>query len=345
MCDLEPALQVDLMLDAHLQAAQLPEHPQIKRQVIPTLKPIQNRYTRWAQEGANLLIRGGLVPRVYGTGKGKIWHSTYYTTPLYWRGKQVVTVYDLVYVLFPDLFSNIMAKGVRRIQAKAIKSADMVVCISEATRAIVEERFGVSRSCVVPLSVSGNFYFAPHEMATFVPPLQSPYMLYVGARAPHKNFDLLLQAYSVWKQRKTVTLVIVGSSWTPEEERRLVELGIQDQVRLLTGVDDDRLRGLYNQAAAFLYPSLYEGFGIPLLEAMACGCSIVASRIPSTTEVAGDLPFYFEPTSVEGLVAALDAVLSESRESERVQGGLARIKQYSWERTAKETLDVYRLLA
>ena len=99
---------------------------------------------------------------------------------------------------------------------------------------------------------------------------------------------------------------------------------------------------LYNQAVAFVYPSLYEGFGIPLLEAMTCGCPIVASRIPSTVEVAGDCPIYFDPAEEDDLVNALDIALSEGRNSERVQAGFEKVKSYSWDKTTAQTLQVYR---
>ena len=116
-------------------------------------------------------------------------------------------------------------------------------------------------------------------------------------------------------------------------------------MHLLTGIADEELAWLYNQAVALVHPSLYEGFGIPLLEAMACGCPVVASRIPSTVEVAGDIPLYFEPAEPESLPAALDAICSEDGDSKRVKLGLEHVKQYSWDRTARETLEVYRALS
>jgi len=122
-------------------------------------------------------------------------------------------------------------------------------------------------------------------------------------------------------------------------------LGIQNRVHLLTDVDDEELCRLYDQADAFVYPSLYEGFGIPLLEAMACGCPVVASRIPSTIEVAGMCPVYFESAEVESLLAAFDMALSEGRDSERVRSGFERVKSYSWDKTAKQTLEVYYVLS
>ncbi len=112
----------------------------------------------------------------------------------------------------------------------------------------------------------------------------------------------------------------------------------------MTNLDDEALCRIYNQTTAFILPSLYEGFGIPLLEAMACGCPVVASRIPSTIEVAGDCPIYFQPEEVETLTAALDIVMNEGRDSERVKAGLDLVKRYSWNITAERTLKVYRSL-
>ena len=136
----------------------------------------------------------------------------------------------------------------------------------------------------------------------------------------------------------------VGKAWSKDEQRCMENLKIRDKVHLLTNIDDPDLCLLYNQAVAFVYPSLYEGFGIPLLEAMACGCPVIASRIPSTLEVAGEHPIYFEPAEVASLLEALDTALLEGRDSARVYSGLEWVKQYSWERTTEQTLEVYRTL-
>jgi len=139
-------------------------------------------------------------------------------------------------------------------------------------------------------------------------------------------------------------MVVIGSEWSLDEMESLRQLDIYDQVLLVNNVDDETLCYLYNTAVAFVYPSLYEGFGIPLLEAMACGCPVVASRIPSTIEVAGDCPAYFDPLETESLVSALDKVLLEGTDSERSLAGLERVKAFSWERTAEQTLEVYHRL-
>jgi glycosyltransferase involved in cell wall biosynthesis len=140
-------------------------------------------------------------------------------------------------------------------------------------------------------------------------------------------------------------MVIVGGEWSAEERKSLKELGISERMLLLHRADDETLRDLYNTAVAFVYPSLYEGFGIPLLEAMACGCPVVASSIPATIEVAGDCPVYFDKAEVEDLVPALDRVLLEGRDSPRTAVGLERVKAFSWGKTAEQTLAVYHSLA
>ena len=112
----------------------------------------------------------------------------------------------------------------------------------------------------------------------------------------------------------------------------------------INNISDDYLVELYNCALAFVFPSLYEGFGIPLLEAMACGCPIVASRIPTSIEVAGEVPFYFDPTDIDSLLSALDDVYQQDNVSQKVSAGLEHIKKYSWDKTAQETIAVYQNL-
>ena len=178
---------------------------------------------------------------------------------------------------------------------------------------------------------------------TFV---NQPFFLYLGARSHYKNFNLLTKAYSIWPHRKDVALVLVGGRpWSDDEDNRLLKLGIRDRVQVLTNIDDQTLCQLYNQSVGLVFPSLYEGFGIPLLEAMACGCPVIASRIPSTIEVAGQCPIYFEPTDADDLLNAFDIALSEGRNSRRVQAGLERVRAYSWDKTAADVLEVYRQLA
>jgi len=352
MCDIDASLHITLFTDGPLKQS-LPQHPRITPQVAPSVKrPVRVRAPLW-----NLAIlpirRLGSKLWSYarslwiGRGKGAIWHSTYYTLPKFWDGFQVVTVYDTIHERFPDLYNGSLDDLARQQKRRCIQGADAVICISETTRQEVQRFFGLDPDSiyVIPVACSNVFRrLDQSDDATHLPTTE-PFLLYVGIRAPYKNFEGLIHAYSTWSRRREVALVVVGGAWSADERQRLAKLGIQEHVHLLTGVDDEALCRLYNQATAFVYPSLYEGFGIPLLEAMACGCPIVASRIPSTIEVAGECPTYFEPDDMESLLPAFDRAMSEGRDSDRVRVGLKHVKDYSWDETARQTLEVYHALS
>jgi glycosyltransferase involved in cell wall biosynthesis len=141
---------------------------------------------------------------------------------------------------------------------------------------------------------------------------------------------------------KAVSLVVVGPEWDEDELRVVERLGIEANVVGLQRVSDSVLVDLYQSASALVYPSLYEGFGLPLLEAMAAGCPIVASRIPSTVEVAGDYPIYFDPTSTEDLLVALSSALDRGRSVKMNRIGAEAVSRHSWDRTAQLTIECYR---
>ena len=344
MCDLDDSLHIALLTEGKLRQS-LPEHSRIIHRVIP---PVE-RYLRPGRVWKPVIpLARRFVRRLWiGHGKDQIWHSTYYTLPERWDGWQVVTVVDMIYERFADLSNGPRKDQFREQKQRCVEGADAVICISETTRQDVQRFYGLDSDSiyVVPLACSDVFRQLEQHDDSLETPTKRPFLLYVGSRARYKNFDGLLQAYSVWPYRGKVALVVVGRPWSAEEERCLAELRVEDCVHLFTDVDDEALCRFYNQAAAFVSPSLYEGFGIPLLEAMACGCPIIASRIPATVEVAGECPIYFEPAEVESLLAAFDVALSEGRDSERVQAGLEQVKCYSWDETARRTLEVYHALS
>ena len=343
MCDLDDSLRITLLTEGKLKQA-LPEHSRITHRAIPLVE----HYLRPGRLWKSVIPQvKRFVRRLWiGRTRDKIWHSTYYTMPERWDGPSIVTVVDMIYERFADLFNKAWDERFRDQKRRCVLAADAVICISETTRQDVQRFYGLDSDSVyvVPLARSDVFRQVEQRDDSLQRPTKQPFLLYVGDRSHYKNFNGLIQAYSVWAHRKEVALVVVGRPWSADEERRLAELGIQDCVQLLTDVDDEALCRLYNQAAAFVCPSLYEGFGIPLLEAMACGCPIVASRIPSTIEVVGERPIYFEPTEVDDLLNAFDVALSEGRNSERVRAGLEHAKHYSCDRTASQTLGVYQAI-
>jgi len=251
----------------------------------------------------------------------------------------------MIFERFPELYNSPGSDRFREEKRRCIMEADAVICVSETTKQETQQLYNLDPPSiyVVPHACSDAFKQTEDFDDISEIPIDQPFLLYIGRRSRYKNFDLLIQAYHVWSKKNDVALVLVGGrQWSDDEQKRLAELGIQGRVHILENITDQILCYLYNKAVGFVYPSLYEGFGIPLLEAMACGCPIVASRIPSTIEVAGDCPICFEPASADELVSAFDVVLSEGRNSERVQAGLERVKTYSWDKTAAETLKVYQ---
>lgn len=341
MCDLDDSLRITLFTEGRLKQ-ELPKHRQITHLAIPPMK----RYLRPRRVWGPVIPRARrFVRRLWvGRGRGQVWHSTYYTLPEQWDGAQAVTVHDMIHERFSHLFNRPEAAEFRARKRASILAADRIICVSETTRQDVQHFYGLdgARIRVIPHGCSDVFRPLAGDDCPLTLPAAESFLLYVGSRAPYKNFHGLVRAYSAWPGRDEVALIVVGQDWSADEGRLLRELGLAERVRLLTDVDDETLCVLYNRAAALVLPSFYEGFGIPLLEAMACGCPIVASRIPSTIEVAGDCPVYFEPTAMDSLWAALDLALSEGRDTARVQQGLQRVQRYSWDQAAQQTLEVYR---
>jgi glycosyltransferase involved in cell wall biosynthesis len=339
MCEQDESLRITLLTrEGRAPLQPLPAHPLITRRAVPHLDPYLRPWRLWGRYSP--AVKRLMNKLWVGDGAGKIWHSTYFTQPDEWRGAQVVTVVDMIYELYPNFFNAPADDQFREQKRRAVSDAEAIICISETTSRDVQEYYGVSsdKTFVVPLAHSDTF----QPLENGASGETRPYLLYVGRRAHYKNFDLVLEAYSSWTERDAVDLIVVGDrGWTPDEERRLNELNLSSRVKLMTDVDDEQLRRLYGRAAAFVYPSLYEGFGIPLLEAMACGCPVVSSDIPSSREVAGDCAIYFEPSSAEDLRAVLERVVAEGPNDTRRAAGIARAATFSWDETARQTLAVY----
>jgi glycosyltransferase involved in cell wall biosynthesis len=345
ICDQEPSLAVTLLTEGERLAQSPPKHPQIVHRQIPSARSFLRPGRLWKNHlpKAQRLLRWWYT----GSGKNSIWHSTYFTEPETWKGKRVVTVYDLVYHRFPNLFNQAYDENQRGQMHRCVKAADLVIAISEATRGEIQEVYRIddSKIRVVPLACSQTFRRLNANEISFRPPTTRPFLLYVGDRNHYKNFNTLLKAYGLWPKRKEIDLVVAGPpQWSVQEIAQLNQLGIADQVKLLGLIPDEHLVALYNQAVALVHPSLYEGFGIPILEAMACGCLVVASRIASTIEVAEDYPIYFEALEAESLMAALDVALAAANNPVRRAKGLEHVRKFSWETTAQRTLAVYREL-
>ncbi len=348
ICDLDDQVRIILFLDGPVQAG-LPEHehihvrraPAVHRTLRPSglarriLYPFRRVFAKvWRR------MRGGWL----AGEQDSIWHSTYYTlTPHGWRGPQVVTLHDLAHERFPDIFIDPMDEVGRQDKQRCVNAAERVICVSEATRqeALAYYSLTGDKVIAIPNAYSREFRYLQGE-ASITSSREAPYLLYVGGRAHYKNFPTLLEAYRQWPEYNRVELRVVGAPCATKEGSLIRQFGLEDRIRFMGRVNDTELCLLYNRAEAFVYPSLYEGFGIPLLEALACGCPVIASDIPSSREVAGNWAVFFDPSNPAELISAIEATMANGRSSPRLAGGLEWVKQYSWERTAAGMLDVYR---
>jgi len=347
MCGQDDSLDIALLTRGDTRQP-LPRHQRVEYiNASPLSRRLcSERISGFFAPGATWLAALLLERRLRGR-QDSIWHSSYYTLPEKWRGPIVMLVPDMIHEFFPELFTGKENDRFRERKERCVRAADYVLSISETTARDIERVYKLDRKKirVIPLACTDAFYPLGESCSDPVLAGSKPFLLYVGPRVHYKNFDMLLDAYHRWPGNKDVDLVVVSYAWTQKESQTLVRMGISDKVRVMSKVDDKSLCRLYNRASAFVYPSLYEGFGIPLLEALTCGCPVIASRIPSSIEIAGDCPFYFDPENGSELIRCFDRALSEGRNRERVNKGFEQAKQYSWDRTAAQTLEVYRELS
>jgi len=258
----------------------------------------------------------------------------------------VVSVFDMVHELFPKEFSKV--NRYCDFKRKAVERADHVICISENTRNDLLNTFHIHAE-KVSVAHLGFDSFPDNQPAARADVLSTnrPFLLFVGNRKGYKNFSGLLRAVSLSPQlRSTFDIVAFGGgAFTNTEQALIKSLGYDARQVYQTGSTDAELAVLYDKAVALIYPSLYEGFGLPPLEAMAHNCPVIVSRAASMPEVVGDAGEYFEPSSPESIAAAIvNVVFSTEKTSSLVRKGQKRLGQFSWETCASKTLAIYEKL-
>jgi glycosyltransferase involved in cell wall biosynthesis len=272
-------------------------------------------------------------------------HATYYDSLAARtddRSKRplVITVHDMIHERFHELLDP-TGKHVA-MKRNAIHRADAIICVSHQTREDLVDLYPQVRDIVTVVHHgTGMGELAPDG---WIPPGDRPFFLFVGSRAWYKNYDRMLQSLKLLvSQRPEVQLRTIGAPFRPSETARIAKLGLQDHVINHGYVTDSRLARLYHLSVALVYPSLYEGFGIPLLEAMSCGTPVLAAHSSSLPEVAGDAAVYFNPLSTHDMMHCLREVLDNSSFREAlIQRGVRRCRRFDWRRTTQETLAVYR---
>ncbi len=280
-----------------------------------------------------------------------VFHTPFYTSPSVAGVPSVLTMHDCVPMMCPSETSPQERLLFRRAAHEALRACTLSISVSETTRHDCLELFPDIRGKfrTIPHGVADMFAPQPPEACEAVAArygLARPYLLYLGANRPHKNLSTLLAGYARAKPLlQGRSLVLAGAACEPG--RRDLDLarflGIDSDVRWAGDIASEDVPALHSGADAFVLPSFYEGFGLPVLEAMACGTPAVCSNAPALRELGGNSVVYFDPSSEEDLAQALlDALHDPDARRRRVADGRARASLYRWENVLASTLDVYR---
>lgn len=276
-------------------------------------------------------------------------HSMAFVTPPWPPCPVVVTIYDLSFIHLPDSFPARQRRYLTAQTSRSCRTATRLVAISEAGRQDIHQRFGVplERIDVVVPGVGDNFRTqAAEDLASFRQRegLPERFLLHVGTLQPRKNIPVLLQALARIDDRDISLVLAGGKGWLYDEIFAQVEaLGLRERVRFAGYVEDEALPLWYGAASALVFPSLYEGFGLPIVEAMACSTPVIAARTSSLPEAGGDAALYFDATDADGLAAQIDRLLGDPALAADLRGrGLAQAARFTWEEAGRETGAVYR---
>jgi glycosyltransferase involved in cell wall biosynthesis len=299
------------------------------------------------------------VPADWLSGPVDLYHFPDFVLPPLRRARGILTVHDLAFLMRPDCADERLRAYLEEVVPRSVRRADFIIADSENTRNDLVVLLGVkpSRVAVVPGGVEERFkrITDPQLLERARRRLgvgDAPFLLAIGVIEPRKNLNRLMDAFHTLKERKNVPanlkLVLAGGKgWLYDDIfDHHADSPVREDILLPGFVSDDLLPAIYSEAEALAFPSLYEGFGLPILEAMACGTPVVASRASCLPEVAEGAALMVDPNNVDGLAGALELVLLDHDLRQRlIQQGLERAGQYTWQRAAEQLLGVYRRVA
>lgn len=337
--DLEPVLLAGQMRDLNF-----PSHPNLRIYEYGVRSPKVERFS-YRLGLYYTKLRDRLLTENCVRGRFDLVHPTYYKLMTRrpvgsYRAPTVLTVWDMIHELFPKEMDSTGEHA--ELKKKAILAAQRIICISENTKKDLLERYRIDESRVsvtyLASEIDASLSYGPEPVS------QRPYYLYVGSRSRYKNFDMLLDAFAkAVSVRPELGLCVVGGSFTEAEKRLIEDLKLTEHVEHYGYATDSHLAKLYRHSLALVYPSLYEGFGIPPLEAMSCGTVAVVSNASSLPEVVDDAGVLFDPRDTDELIDILLSLLDDKgmRESLILRGG-KRAKEFDWDKTVAQTVAIYR---
>jgi glycosyltransferase involved in cell wall biosynthesis len=291
-----------------------------------------------------------LLPLMVARAGVDLVHSLASTAPLWGRAKRVTTIHDLIYARFPEAHSGLRDKGMRVLVPQAARRSIRLIADSQSTADDMVALLGLApeRIDVVPLGLGTVRAAAPaseDDLRSRFALGQRQVLLSLSAKRPHKNLLALIAALAQIAPQQRPVLILPGypTAYEAELRERAHSLGLDRDVRFPGWISAGDLEGLWVLAAAFVYPSLYEGFGLPVLEAMARGVPVACSNASSLPEVAGEAALLFDPREETAIAAAVSRLLVDSALAGDLRArGLQRAQEFSWARTARLTLESYQ---
>jgi len=303
--------------------------------------PCHHRYERW--------LLGSEIFR----HRFDVFHSPDFIPPRYGAGRKIITIHDLNFLFFPEFLDRESLRYYAGQIDAAVQGADHVLADSDHTRADILNHLRVPEAKVTTIHLAARPEYqlplAPHDTERIKQKfsLPSEFILFVGTLSPRKNVETVFQALVQLKQetRLAIPLVIIGKQgWRSEESFSVAGVGdIRNQINQLDSVSPDELMHVYSLARMLVLPSVYEGFGLPPLEAMHAGCPVITSDRSSLPEVVGDAGILIDPFDIPGWAEVIQTVLTdEAVRSDMITKGKRQAKKFSWENTAAQTLAIYK---
>ena len=290
------------------------------------------------------------MSRIINNKNIDLMHFTHYTIPIMYSGNMVVNVHDLIHIVYPEYLPSKFALLYAKFMiGSACKKAKRVITISEYTKKDIIKYFQTeSKKISITYLAAGDIFKPSSIIAEDMKKKYGKYFLYVGAIRPHKNILFLLESFIKLKKEKNILhkLVLIGKGKIPyinHVRKKISDYSLQNDVLIIEEIKQEELVSFYCGADIFLFPSLYEGFGLPPLEAMSCGCPVISSNTSSLPEVVGDACILVDPNNMKNFTDSIyNVIINENLKKELIKKGFERLKLFSWEKTAKETVNIYK---
>jgi glycosyltransferase involved in cell wall biosynthesis len=330
----------------HESAASLAAEPWAERVEIVRVPVLARSRVR------RVLAEQTVLPRAVSRSGVRLLHNLFTTAPAFLGVPQVTTILDVIYKRFPEAHARLLTQGMRVLVPLAARRSRRVLTLSQAAKDDIVRFLGVPGERV-DVTYLGPALSATESVSEDVLRRRlglgnEPIVLTVSAKRPHKNLDRLFEAFLGVATETRPTLVVPGYATfhEPELRARVEAMGGAGRIRFTGWLEDDLLDGLYRAASCFIFPSLAEGFGLPVLDALVRGTPTACSNASSLPEVAGDAVLYFDPTDVGAMTRAIERLLTDAALRERLSlAGPERARAFTWERTAQATLESYRRAA